>query len=99
MSRARTLVLVATALAVLGLAPALAQPSPSRTLVIAVEGSAPTFDPLLAGSDSRVNTPAINLYNTLYQVVPGTTEVVPELATGYAVGATGCRTPSPCATT
>ena len=72
MARVRSLALLVAALAALVLTPALAQPSPGRTLVIATEGSAPTFDPLLAGSDSRVNTPAINLYNTLYQVVPGT---------------------------
>ncbi|MCY3799739.1 MAG: hypothetical protein OXG84_18180, partial [Chloroflexi bacterium] len=34
------------------------------TLVIALAGSPPTFDPL-AASDSRVDTPSINLYNTL----------------------------------
>lgn len=55
----------------------------SNTLVLATEGSPPTFDPLLAGSDSRVNTPAINLYNALVQVKPGTTEVQPELAESF----------------
>lgn len=68
---------------------ALSQPDPSRTLVIATEGAPPTFDPLLAGSDSRVNTPSINIYNTLYQVIPGTTDVVPEIATGFTVSDDG----------
>ena len=67
----------------------LGQPDPSRTLVVATEGSPPTFDPLLAGSDSRVNTPSINIYNALYQVIPGTTEVVPEVATGHTVSEDG----------
>ena len=66
-----------------------AQPSLSSTLVFAIGGSPPTFDPLLAGSNSEVNTPSINMYNTLYQVVPGTTDVQPELATGYSVSEDG----------
>lgn len=49
------------------------------TLVIAVEGSPPTFDPL-AAADSRVDTPSINLYNALVQYKPGTTETELELA-------------------
>lgn len=67
----------------------LAQPALSETLIIGVEGSPPSFDPLLAGSDSRVNTPSINMYNALYQFVPGTSDVVPELATGYSVSDDG----------
>ena len=50
------------------------------TLVIALAGSAPTFDPL-AASDSRVDTPSINLYNTLLQYLPGVTEWELEVAT------------------
>ena len=50
------------------------------TLVIALAGSPPTFDPL-AASDSRVDTPSINLYNTLLQYLPGITEWELELAT------------------
>ena len=49
------------------------------TLVIALAGSPPTFDPL-AASDSRVDTPSINLYNTLLQYLPGVTEWELELA-------------------
>ena len=37
------------------------------TLVIALAGSPPTFDPL-AASDSRVDTPSINLYKHLASV-------------------------------
>jgi len=87
--RIRLLVMLLALLSVWSLSTALAQPSPDRTVVIATEGSPATFDPLLAGSDSRVNTPAINIYNTLFQVVPGTTDVVPELATGFSIGADG----------
>jgi len=50
------------------------------TLVIALAGSPPTFDPL-AASDSRVDTPSINLYNALLQYLPGVTEWELELAT------------------
>lgn len=49
------------------------------TLVIALEGSPPTFDPL-AAADSRVDTPSINLYNALIQYLPGVTEWEMELA-------------------
>ena len=52
------------------------------TLVIALAGSPPTFDPL-AASDSRVDTPSINLYNTLLQYLPGVTEWELELADSY----------------
>ena len=52
------------------------------TLVIALAGSPPTFDPL-AASDSRVDTPSINLYNTLLQYLPGVTEWELELAESY----------------
>ncbi len=60
-----------------------------KTLILAVEGSPPTFDPLGAGSDSRINTPAINMYNALYQFIPGTSEVTPEIATGFEIGEDG----------
>lgn len=66
-----------------------AQPSQSQTLVIGLGGAPPTFDPLLAGSNSEVNTPSINIYNTLYQVIPGTADVVPELVTDYSVSDDG----------
>ena len=88
-TRAPLIVLLALLLVGFALTSAQAQPSASRTLVLATEGSPPTFDPLLAGSDSRVNTPAINIYNALYQVVPGTADVVPELATGFEVSDDG----------
>jgi peptide/nickel transport system substrate-binding protein len=88
-TRALWVVLSTTLLAVAGLQGVIAQPSTSSTLVLATEGSPPTFDPLLAGSDSRVNTPAINIYNALFQVEPGTSVVVPELATGYEVSDDG----------
>ena len=52
------------------------------TLVIALAGSPPTFDPL-AASDSRVDTPSINLYNTLLQYLPGVTEWELEVAESY----------------
>ena len=41
----------------------------SGTLIMAVNGSPPTFDPL-AARDSRVDTPSINLYSALVQVTP-----------------------------
>lgn len=65
--------------------------SEPKVLIMAVEGSAPTFDPLGA-SDSRVDTPSINMYNTLYQSKPGTTDMVPELAESYVVAADGLST-------
>jgi len=37
----------------------------SNTVVFAVEGSPPTFDPAGAGTDSRVDTPSLHLYNAL----------------------------------
>lgn len=49
------------------------------TLVIALEGSPPTFDPVQA-ADSRVDTPSLNLYNALVQYLPGSTEFELELA-------------------
>ncbi|MCY3801978.1 MAG: ABC transporter substrate-binding protein, partial [Chloroflexi bacterium] len=58
------------------------------TLVIALAGSPPTFDPL-AASDSRVDTPSINLYNTLLQYLPGVTEWELELAESYEQAADG----------
>ena len=70
-------------------APEPAAPEPEmKVLVMAVEGSAPTFDPLGA-EDSRVDTPSINLYNALVQVTPGTTEVENELAEAIEPAADG----------
>jgi peptide/nickel transport system substrate-binding protein len=60
----------------------------TKTLVMAVEGSVPTFDPLGA-DDSRTDTPSINLYNALLQVKPGTTDVQPDLAESYEVSKDG----------
>lgn len=60
-----------------------------KTLIFGTEGSPPTFDPLGAGSDSRVNTPAINMYNALYQFIPGTSEVEPQLAESFEVSDDG----------
>lgn len=84
-----TLRLVGIAIALTLGSVSLGQPTAATTLVLATEGSPPTFDPLLAGSDSRVNTPAINLYNALFQVVPGTSEVEPELAESFEVADDG----------
>ena len=58
------------------------------TLVIALAGSPPTFDPL-AASDSRVDTPSINLYNALLQYLPGVTEWELELASSVEQGEGG----------
>jgi peptide/nickel transport system substrate-binding protein len=66
-------------------APATGEP---KVLVMATEGSAPTFDPL-GSSDSRVDTPSINMYNTLTQSKPGTTEIMPELADSYEMAKDG----------
>jgi peptide/nickel transport system substrate-binding protein len=59
------------------------------TLIFGSEGSPPTFDPLGAGSDSRVNTPSINMYNALYQFIPGTSEVEPQIAASFEVSDDG----------
>jgi peptide/nickel transport system substrate-binding protein len=59
------------------------------TLIFAVDGSPPTFDPLGAGSDSRVNTPTINMYNALYQFIPGTSEVEPQIAESFEISDDG----------
>lgn len=83
--RASIALLMAVAIGSIG----AAQPTAATTLVLATEGSPPTFDPLLAGSDSRVNTPSINLYNALFQVSPGTTQVEPELAENYEIAEDG----------
>ena len=65
-----------------------AEPAVEKVLVMAVEGSVPTFDPLGA-SDSRVDTPSINMYNALLQSKPGTTEIEPDLATEYTAAEDG----------
>ncbi len=57
---------------------AAAQAAPS-TIVFALEGSPPTFDPLQA-ADSRVDTPSINLYNALVQYKAGTADTENDLA-------------------
>ncbi|UCH27475.1 MAG: ABC transporter substrate-binding protein [Trueperaceae bacterium] len=72
----------------ISLALLLAATAFGKTLIIGVEGSPPTFDPL-GSADSRVNTPSINMYNALMQFVPGTSEVVPELAESFEVSADG----------
>lgn len=64
--------------------PGGAEASDVKVLVMATEGSVPTFDPL-GSDDSRVDTPSINMYNALYQSKPGTTEIEPELALSYEV--------------
>lgn len=74
----------------LGLAPALAAGAARRagaqdltnTVVFAVEGSPPTFDPA-AATDSRADTPSLNLYSALVQHTPGTTEIEPDLAAAW----------------
>lgn len=58
------------------------------TIVFGLEGSPPTFDPV-AAADSRVDTPSINLYNALYQYIPGTTELEPELAESVEISEDG----------
>jgi peptide/nickel transport system substrate-binding protein len=58
-------------------------------LVLGIEGSPPSFDPLGAGTDSRVNTPSINLYNALMQFEWGTTELEKDLAESYEVSEDG----------
>lgn len=76
--------------AALGLAPAIAAGVARRagaqdltnTVVFAVEGSPPTFDPA-AATDSRADTPSLNLYGALVQHAPGTTEVEPDLAASW----------------
>lgn len=61
----------------------------SNTAVFAVEGSPPTFDPVAAGTDSRVDNPSLNLYNTLVQHKLGTAEIEPELATEWSASEDG----------
>lgn len=64
------------------------EPVGEKIVVLGVEGSLPTFDPLNA-SDSRVDTASINIYNALRQNIPGTTDVENELATGYVMSSDG----------
>jgi peptide/nickel transport system substrate-binding protein len=54
----------------------------TNTVVFAVEGSPPTFDPA-AATDSRADTPSLNLYSALVQHAPGTTEIEPDLAASW----------------
>lgn len=61
----------------------------ANTVVFAVEGSPPTFDPAGAGTDSRVDTPSLNLYNALVQHKLGTAEIEPELATEWEISDDG----------
>jgi peptide/nickel transport system substrate-binding protein len=61
----------------------------ANTVVFAVEGSPPTFDPAGAGTDSRVDTPSLNLYNALVQHTLGTAEIEPELATAWEASEDG----------
>src|SRR2546422_8026550 len=63
-------------------------PANPAVLVIATEGSPPTFDPISAG-DSRVDTPSLNLYNALTQVKYGTTEIENDLAESYQLATDG----------
>lgn len=60
----------------------------SKTLILATEGSPPSFDPL-AASDSRVDTPSLNIYSTLVQVKPGTVEIENDLAESYEAAPDG----------
>ena len=64
---------------------ASAQDDMANTVVFAVEGSPPTFDPAGAGTDSRVDTPSINLYNALVQHTLGSADIEPELATEWEI--------------
>jgi peptide/nickel transport system substrate-binding protein len=59
------------------------------TLILGIPGSPPSFDPLGAGTDSRVNTPSINLYNALMQFKWGTTELENDLAESYETSEDG----------
>ena len=59
------------------------------TLVLGFEGSPPSFDPLGAGTDNRVNMPSINMYNALVQFKWGTTELETDLAESYEVSDDG----------
>ena len=54
----------------------------ANTVVFAVEGSPPTFDPA-AATDSRADTPSINIYSALVQHALGTTEIEPDLAESW----------------
>ncbi|MBL7064583.1 MAG: ABC transporter substrate-binding protein [Anaerolineae bacterium] len=86
--------LVLSACATPTVAPPAAEPAPTeapaepKVLIMGVEGSAPTFDPL-AASDSRVDTPSLNMYSSLIQVKPGTTETELDLAESYELGDDG----------
>ena len=58
--------------------------------MLLTEGIPPTLDPL-AALDSRVDNPVINLYSTLVQYAPGTTELGLHLAESYEVSEDGRR--------
>ena len=81
-------------LALLVAATSLACPparSPGRSHFVAlIEGVPPGLDPVGA-EDSRVNNPALNLYNTLSQYLPGTLELELELAVEEELSADGLR--------
>ena len=51
-------------------------------LVLLTEGLAPTLDPL-AATDSRVDNLSVNLYSTLVQYTPGTSDLQMDLAASY----------------
>ena len=65
------------------------EPGDPVTLVLGISGAPPSFDPLGAGTDSRVNTPSINLYSALMQFEWGTTELAHDLAESHEVSDDG----------
>ena len=82
------------ALAILLLATSLAcvgkSTPPASHFVALIEGAPPGLDPIGA-EDSRINNPALNLYNSLVQYRPGTMELELELAESETLSPDGLR--------
>lgn len=69
----------------------VAERGPSRSRFVAlIEGAPPGLDPIGA-EDSRINNPALNLYNSLIQYRPGTMELEMELAESAVLSPDGLR--------
>ena len=78
-------VLLSTLLACIG------ERTPSASHFVAlIEGAPPGLDPIGA-EDSRINNPALNLYNSLIQYRPGTMELQLELAESEKLSPDGLR--------
>ncbi|MGU3536574.1 ABC transporter substrate-binding protein [Methylobacterium sp. A54F] len=76
------------ALAVAALLALLPAAASAKTLVFCSEGNPETLDPALATTTTGMNV-AWQMFNTLVEFAPGTTEIRPALAESWAVSADG----------